>query len=69
MSLAALRLLQTADVLVLALPVHTSDKLQPLDVSVFGPVKGRDNALIDGCVTCAVKIRIQNYKLDGADIP
>lgn len=45
MSVDAIDLATEHGVTILTFPPHCSHKLQPLDVSVYGPVKGRYNAL------------------------
>lgn len=47
LSLEALDLAKTAGVHILTLPPHTSAKLQPLDVGIYGPFKTFYNAAID----------------------
>lgn len=39
MTAYAIKILKEAKIAVVALPAHTSDRLQPLDVIVFGPMK------------------------------
>lgn len=47
LSIEALNLAKAAGVNILTLPPHTSAKLQPLDVGIFGPFKTYYNAAID----------------------
>lgn len=47
-SLVALKMAIDHDIVVLSFPPHSSHRIQPLDVGVFGPVKKAYNIMVDG---------------------
>lgn len=53
---------------VVALPGHTCDRRQPLDVSIFGPLKHVSNRVIEEANRTAPELYMRYEKLEGLQI-
>lgn len=63
MSLEALDFSKQNGIVILTLPPHTSNKLQPLDVSVFGPFKKFYSAEVNNWMHCNPNTTINIYAI------
>lgn len=68
MTTAAIDVFRAANIAVMALPAHTSDRLQPLDVSVFGPLRHFVNTSLTHMALEAKTLYRTQQKLSGGEV-
>lgn len=65
MSYYAIETIHAGNIAVLALPVHTSDRLQPLDLSIFGPWRHFAKAAVTNTAVEENRVYGRDAKLSG----
>lgn len=68
MTARVIGILANSRIAVMVLPAHTSDRLQPLDVSVFGPFKHRTNQAVNDRLRSFVVASRSGLRFSSLDI-